>query len=171
MTIEEPEQRLAQLEQLHEDASARLMVSEGLLSSIVRRLPDAAAVIEDFKVHHDYLEAASLNSSKATDGWIAKLQAAREVMLFRLSISSCPANRTCLKQSGPSANPLWHGPDVAVAEHAHLASAHQAAVDQQAVAGVEKGALERTTKSWVDEAAVVAAAARTGRMNASLQSA
>ena len=85
---EELEQRLARLEKQYEDASARLMVSEGLLSSVVRHIPQAAAVIDDFKIHQDYLEIASLNSTGATDEWIAKLKAAREVMLFRLSISA-----------------------------------------------------------------------------------
>lgn len=85
---EDLEQRLRRLEKQYEDASARLMVSEGLLSAVVRHLPHAAAVIEDFKVHQDYLEIASLNSTGATDEWIAKLKAAREVMLFRLSVSA-----------------------------------------------------------------------------------
>ncbi len=85
---EELEQRMARLEKQYEDASARLMVSEGLLSSVVRHIPQAVAVIDDFKIHQDYLEIASLNSTGATDEWIAKLKAAREVMLFRLSISA-----------------------------------------------------------------------------------
>ena len=85
---EELEQRLARLEKQCEDASARLTVSEGLLSSVVRHLPQAAAVIDDFKFHQDYLETASLKSTAATDEWIAKLRAAREVMLFRLSIGA-----------------------------------------------------------------------------------
>lgn len=88
MTMEEIAQRLAHLENQYEDAAARLMVTEGLLSSIVRHVPASAAVIEDFKIHQDYLVTASLNSSGATDQWIAKLQSAREVMLFRLSISA-----------------------------------------------------------------------------------
>lgn len=82
------EQRLVGLEELYDDALARLTVSEGLLSSIVRHCPEAAAVVEDFKIHQDYLETANLNSSGATDQWIAKLQLAREVMLFRVSISA-----------------------------------------------------------------------------------
>ena len=85
---DELEQRLVRLEKKFEDASARLMVSEGLLSAVVRHLPQATAVIEDFEIHQDYLEIASLNSTGATDGWIAELKAAREVMLFRLSTSA-----------------------------------------------------------------------------------
>jgi hypothetical protein len=87
MTVEEIAQILARLERQCEDVSARLMVSEGLLSAVVRHLPGAADVIADFKLHQDYLEVASLNSTGASDEGIAKLKAAREVMLFRLSIS------------------------------------------------------------------------------------
>lgn len=95
MTMDEIAQRLDRLQNQHEDVSARLMVSEGLLSAIVRHIPNAAAVIADFKLHQDYLEIASLNSTGATDESIAKLKAAREVMLFRLSMSADQA------QTGP----------------------------------------------------------------------
>ncbi|MBB3176353.1 hypothetical protein [Variovorax sp. Sphag1AA] len=88
MTTQELMQKLATLEERHEDLAARLMVCEGMLAAVVRSFPQAASAIGDFKVHQDYLEAASLNSSGVTDSWIAKLRAAREVMLFRLSIDA-----------------------------------------------------------------------------------
>ena len=87
MKTQELEQRLAHLEAQIEDATARLMVCEGMLAAVVRSIPEATTAIADFKVHQDYAEGASLNSSGVTDAWIAKLQAAREVMLFRLSIN------------------------------------------------------------------------------------
>jgi len=86
----EIEQRLARLEERLDEASARAMVSEGLLAAVVRHLPQVAAVIADFELHQDYLEAASLNSTGATDAWIAKLQAARTVMLFRVKTPPDP---------------------------------------------------------------------------------
>ena len=92
MKTAELEQRLAHLEARLEDASARLMVCEGMLAAVVRRIPEATTAIADFQVHQDYAEGASLHSSGVTDAWIAKLRAAREIMLFRLSVSADSAS-------------------------------------------------------------------------------
>ena len=78
------DQRIARLEALIDESLARLVVSEGLLAAIVRHHPETNAIIDDFVLHQDYLEATILHSCLTSDFWIAKLQEAREAMQFRL---------------------------------------------------------------------------------------
>jgi len=90
VTPKDLEERLARLEERYESTAAQVVVSEIMLMSLVRHLPQAADIVADFELHQEYLQAQGLNSPGATDSWLAKLQAAREVLLWRLGTDTRP---------------------------------------------------------------------------------
>ena len=90
MTPKDLEERMARLEELYESTAAQVVVSEVMLMSLVTHLPQAAHIVAEFELHQEHLQAQGLNSPGATDSWLAKLQAAREVLLWRLGIDTRP---------------------------------------------------------------------------------